>query len=83
MGTWPLVSCSAALFLKALKLCLRAALACMHLPPHDTLTPQVPNLVADVGLNGVAALQQLKAEEGIAGAVKLGLAGLLSVGARV
>lgn len=47
------------------------------------LTPQVPNLVADVGLNGVAALQQLKAEEGIAGAVKLGLAGLLSVGARV
>ncbi len=44
---------------------------------------QVPNLVADVGLNGVAALQRLTPEEGVAGAVKLGLAGLLSLGARV
>jgi hypothetical protein len=43
----------------------------------------VPNLVADVGLNGMAALQQLTVEEGIAGAVKLGFAGLLSLGARV
>jgi len=43
----------------------------------------VPNLVADVGLNSMAALQQLTAEEGLAGAVKLGFAGLLSLGARV
>jgi len=53
-----------------------------------SLTPpsacaQVPNLVADVGLNSMAALQQLTAEEGLAGAVKLGFAGLLSLGARV
>ena len=58
--------------------------ACASLPSIPVpLTPQVPNLVADVGLNGVAALQQLRAEEGIAFAVKLGMAGLLSVGARV